>query len=96
MQTPIGFGYSNQTIGYILLSQAIVAALVQIQLIPYFINKMGPLKAYRIVLCVYPTLYLSTPFLPAVVAPVSLVLVTLELWCKVILSSVGYICSTML
>jgi len=95
-QTPNGFGYSNQTIGYILLSQAIVAVLTQIRLVPYFIDKMGPLKAYRVVLCIYPILYLSTPFLPAAAALVSLVLVVLELWCKVVLSSVGYICATML
>ncbi|KAK4208113.1 protein zinc induced facilitator-LIKE 1 [Rhypophila decipiens] len=96
LQTPNGFGYSNQTIGFILLSQAIVAALVQIRLVPYFIDRMGPLRAYRIVLTIYPILYLATPFLPALPSQLPLTLVVLELWSKVILASIGYICSTML
>lgn len=96
LQTPSGFGYNNQTIGFILLSQAIVAALAQIRLVPSFINRMGPLKAYRIVLAVYPVVYFSTPILPALPSPLPMMLVVLELWCKVILSSIGYICSTML
>ncbi|KAM7205997.1 protein zinc induced facilitator-LIKE 1 [Rhypophila sp. PSN 637] len=95
-RTPNGFGYSNQTIGFILLSQALVAALVQIRLVPYIIDRMGPLRAYRMVLSIYPILYLATPFLPALPSQLPLILVVIELWSKVILASVGYICSTML
>ncbi|KAM7215759.1 protein zinc induced facilitator-LIKE 1 [Rhypophila decipiens] len=82
LQTPNGFGYSNQTIGFILLSQAIVAALVQIRLVPYFIDRVGPLRAYRIVLSIYPILYLATPFLPAFPSQLPLIFVVLELWSK--------------
>ncbi|KAK4653297.1 hypothetical protein QC762_0082130 [Podospora pseudocomata] len=78
-----GFGYSGPTIGFILLFQAIIAAIAQI----------------RVVLCAYPIVYTFTPLLPGLSvtsSTLALVLVVLELWFKVVLSSIGYICSTIL
>jgi hypothetical protein len=95
-QTTGGFGYNSQRIGFILLSQAIIAIITQATLIPFFIQRVGSLNAYRIVLCLYPVMYLFTPFLPNLISPLSLAGVVLELWFKVILSSVGYICSAVL
>ncbi|KAK0666751.1 putative permease [Cercophora samala] len=94
-----GFGYSGPTIGFILLSQAIVAALAQIRFVSWFIDKMGPLRAYRLVLCAYPVVYMFTPLLPGLSVhseSLALMLVVLELWLKILLSSIGYICSTIL
>jgi hypothetical protein len=91
-----GFGYSSQKIGLILLSQAIVAVLVQARWVPYFISKYGALRSYQMILCICPTLYLFTPFLPLLTPPLALITVVLELWLKVILSSIAYICSAML
>ena len=45
-----GFGYSSQTIGIIVPSQAIVALVAQACLVPFVINKLGALKTYRTVL----------------------------------------------
>lgn len=91
-----GFNYSGKKIGFILLSQAIFGLCIQATVVPFFINRFGPLRAYRIVLVVYPLAYLFTPFLPNLLEPVALGAVTLDLWVKVALSSVGYICSAVL
>jgi len=92
-----GFGYGNYEIELILLSQAVVAIVTQATVVPLFINRMGPLRAYRVILCVYPTMYLFTPILPKLAPWMSLIFVLFDLWTKVILSSVGYnICSAML
>ncbi|KAI1110446.1 major facilitator superfamily domain-containing protein [Nemania sp. NC0429] len=91
-----GFNYSGQTIGFILLSQAIFGLCIQATAVPFFINRLGPLKAYRVVLGLYPLAYLFTPFLPNLVEPLALGTVALDLWLKVALSSVGYICSAVL
>ncbi|KEZ46400.1 hypothetical protein SAPIO_CDS0718 [Scedosporium apiospermum] len=55
-----GFGYGNYEIGLILLSQAVVAVVTQATVVPLFINRMGPLRAYRVILCVYPTIISNT------------------------------------
>lgn len=96
LQSSGGFGYSNYEIGLVLLSQAIVAVVTQATLVPLFINRMGPLWAYRAILCVYPAMYLFTPVLPKLAPWMSLTFVLFDLWIKVILSSIGYICSAML
>lgn len=93
---PGGFGFGNQKVGMILLSQAIIGIVTQVTLVPFFIDRMGSLKAYRIVLGIYPATYIFTPFLPNFVPPLSLVFVALDLWIKVVLSSIGYICSAIL
>lgn len=96
LSTPGGFGYSNQKVGVILLSQAVVAMIAQVTLVPFLINKLGSMTAYRILLGVYPAMYLFTPLLPKLPSSPSLVFLVLELWIKVILSSIGYICSAVL
>ena len=96
LQTPGGFGYSNQKVGVILLSQAVVALVTQATLVPFFIDKVGPLKAYRIVLGIYPAMYIFTPLLPKLPPGLSLAFVAFDLWIKVVLSSIGYMCSAIL
>ena len=91
-----GFGYSSKTIGFILLTQAIIGLITQATVVPIFIDKLGALVAYRIVLGIYPAVYIFTPFIPKLSPSLRLCLITLDLWSKVILSSVGYICSAIL
>lgn len=91
-----GFGYSSQKIGFILLSQAVVALAAQGLLVPRFIDRVGPLKAYRIVLGIYPFMYIFTPLLPNLNTWLSFLLVVLEAWVRVVLSSIGYICAAIL
>lgn len=95
-RTTGGFNYNEQKIGFILLSQAAVGLVFQATLIPLFLDNIGALKAYRIVLGIYPAMYIFTPILPTLTPALSLVSVLLDLWIKVILSSTAYICSSIL
>ncbi|KAL2131704.1 hypothetical protein VTI74DRAFT_4723 [Chaetomium olivicolor] len=91
-----GFGFDTRTIGIIFLTEAIFRAAIQPTFIPWLITRLGSLGAYRWVLGLYPATYLLTPFLPRLPSPVGAVALFLDLWVKIALSSVGYVCSSML
>lgn len=91
-----GFGLDSRAIGIILLTEAIFRVAIQPTLIPWFISKLGALKAFRVVLGLYPAMYLLTPFLPSLPTPLGLVALLPDLWIKVALSAVGYVCSAVL
>ncbi|KAH6620742.1 major facilitator superfamily domain-containing protein [Chaetomium sp. MPI-SDFR-AT-0129] len=91
-----GFGFDTRMIGIIFLTEAIFRVLIQPTAIPWFISKLGALRAFRWVLGLYPAMYIFTPFLPMLPSPFGVVLLLLDLWMKVALSSVGYICSAVL
>jgi hypothetical protein len=91
-----GFGLDTRLIGIIFLTEAVFRTAIQPAAIPWFISKHGPLGAFRWVLGVYPAMYLLTPFLPQISSPFHIALLLLDLWIKVALSSVGYICSAVL
>ncbi|KAK3898240.1 protein zinc induced facilitator-LIKE 1 [Staphylotrichum tortipilum] len=93
-----GFALTPGTISLILLTEGIFRAAIQPTLIPRFIaHQGGVLPAFRLVLAVYPLAYLFTPFLPALSpAGLGLGFMVLDLWAKVALSGVGYICSAVL
>ena len=91
-----GFGLTTQHIGYILLAQACVAIVAQLAIIPKVVDKFGALRTYRYVLCVFPFMYLFTPFLVKLSPPLSTIALVLDLCVKVVLSSTGYVCSAIL
>lgn len=95
LQTPGGFGYSKQTVGMILLSRAIVGLLAPATAVRLN-DRLGPLTAHRVTLAIFPATYIFTPLLPRLPPALALVFVSLDLWIKTILSSVGYICSAVL
>jgi hypothetical protein len=92
----VGFGFDTRIIGIIFFTEAVFRAAIQPTLIPWFMSKLGALRAFRWVLALYPAMYILTPFLPQVASPFQFVLLLLDLWMKVALSSVGYICSAVL
>lgn len=91
-----GFGFSSQKIGFILLTQAAVAIAAQLTLVPFIASKFGALRVYRLVFCIFPVTYLFTPFLAKVRPPFAMMVLLLDLWVKVALSSTGYVCSAIL
>jgi hypothetical protein len=91
-----GFGFDTRVISIIFLTEAIFRTAIQPTLIPWLISKLGPLGAFRCVLGLYPAMYLLTPFLPSLSSPWKFVALLPDLWIKVALSSVGYICSAIL
>jgi hypothetical protein len=92
----VGFGLDTRIIGIIFFTEAVFRAAIQPTVIPWFMSKLGALRAFRWVLALYPAMYILTPFLPQVASPFQFVLLLLDLWMKVALSSVGYICSAVL
>lgn len=95
-QTNSGFNLDTRTIGIIFLTEAIFRVAIQPTFIPWLIAKLGTLTAFRCVLGLYPAMYLATPFLPNLPTPLGIGVLLLDLWMKVALSSVGYICSAVL
>jgi hypothetical protein len=91
-----GFGFDQRVIGIVFLTEAIFRAAIQPTAIPWFISKLGELRAFRWVLGLYPAMYILTPFLPRIPSPLRFILLFLDLWIKVAFSSVGYICSAVL
>ncbi|KAK3941652.1 protein zinc induced facilitator-LIKE 1 [Diplogelasinospora grovesii] len=93
-----GFGFNTQKIGMIFLTEAIFRVTIQATLIPFVISRLGALRTFRWVLGLYPAMYLLTPFLPALpLRPWMQIAVLLpDLWTKVALSSIGYVCSSIL
>ena len=91
-----GFGFSTIEVGNVLLTQAIVAILAQMLVIPRLIEKFGPLRVHRCALCVFPILYCFTPFIVRLPRPLSILVLLIDLWVKVLLSSLGYVCSAIL
>ncbi|KAI1629989.1 major facilitator superfamily domain-containing protein [Exophiala viscosa] len=71
MQTPAilpfkfsgGFGLSTQAIGYMLAVQGVYAMFAQMWLFPLVVRRLGNLRAYRLVLTIWPFLYLAVPYL---------------------------------
>ena len=93
-----GFGLSTPTIAAIFFTEAIFRAVIQPTFIPWFVSRMGgALHAYRVVLGVYPALYILTPFLPGIRPRwAGMVLLVVELWGSVVVAAVGYVCSGIL
>jgi len=92
-----GFGLSTHHIGLIFLAEAVFRVAIQPTCIPFVINRLGALRAYRLVLSIYPAAYLFTPFLPRLLPRIlGLAVLVVDLWVKVALSSVGYVCSAVL
>ena len=92
----IGFGMASPSIANVLLTQAVVAILSQIFIVPRVIDRFEPLKTIRWALSVFPWLYCITPFTARLPYPLSIIAILLDLWTKGILVSLGYVASAIL
>ncbi|EFE37303.1 hypothetical protein TRV_08041 [Trichophyton verrucosum HKI 0517] len=91
-----GFGMSSPKISNVLLSQAVVAILAQIFIVPKLIACLGPLKVFRWAVFAFPCLYCLTPFASRFISPLSTILILVDLWVKAILVNLGYTASSIL
>jgi hypothetical protein len=91
------FGYVSQEIGAILLSQAVVALIAQVKIVPRLVDWAGPLKAFRVVFGVDPAAYLSFDSIDSVFGiTIPIIKVSFSLYATAVLSPVGYIYSVIL
>lgn len=91
-----GFGMGTSGVGNVLLSQAIVAIVAQFIAVPTIIARFGPLQTYHWTLSIFPCMYFLTPFVVKIHPPLSVLVLLLDLWIKVVLVALGYVCSTIL
>ncbi|OAL74765.1 hypothetical protein A7D00_0359 [Trichophyton violaceum] len=91
-----GFGMSSPMISNVLLSQAAVAILAQVFIVPKLIACLGPLKIFRWAVFAFPCLYCLTPFTSQLIHPLSTILILIDLWVKAILVNLGYTASSIL
>ena len=91
-----GFALSTVYIGYFLLTQATIATMAQILVVPRIIAWVGVLRLYRRILLAFPLLYALVPLtiaLPKYLAIFNLIVI-LAVW--VILIAIGYTCCSIL
>jgi len=91
-----GFGLSTQHIALVFLTETAFRVAVQFAVVSVVIDRVGALKSYRWVLGIYPATYLLTPFLPNLPSGWQMGVLLPDLWIKVAMSSVGYVCSAIL
>ena len=91
-----GFGMSTTSIGNILLAQAVIATIAQLAVVPIIIERFGALRTYRWTLFTFPWMYCLTPFALKLPIPFSVIALLLDLWIKVLLVALGYVCSAIL
>ncbi|KAF8846429.1 MFS general substrate transporter [Acephala macrosclerotiorum] len=91
-----GFGLASPSIANVLLTQAVVAIISQILIVPRVIDQFGALKTFRWALFVFPWLYCLTPFTTRFPYPLSIMALLLDLWTKGVLVSLGYVASAIL
>ncbi|KIW10539.1 hypothetical protein PV08_11503 [Exophiala spinifera] len=58
-----GFGLSTQEIGVILAVEGVYTMFAQTWVFPFVVRRLGNLRAYRLVMTVWPLLYLAVPYL---------------------------------
>jgi hypothetical protein len=91
-----GFSMTSPSISNILLTQAIVAIVSQILIVPRVIDRYGPLATFRWSMFAFPWLYCLTPFTARLFYPLSTIAILLDLWIKGVLASLGYVASAIL
>jgi hypothetical protein len=58
-----GFALSTKTIGFMMAVQGIYSMIAQLWLFPLIVRRIGTLAAFRLVMLVWPILYLAVPYL---------------------------------
>ncbi|KIX03126.1 uncharacterized protein Z518_06676 [Rhinocladiella mackenziei CBS 650.93] len=58
-----GFGMSTKAIGFMMAVQGLYATFAQVWLFPFVLRRVGTLRAFRLVITVWPFLYFAVPYL---------------------------------
>lgn len=58
-----GFGMSTKSIGFMLAVQGVYSMIAQLWFFPAIVKKLGTLTAFRMVMLVWPLLYLAVPYI---------------------------------
>ena len=58
-----GFALSTKTIGFMMAVQGVYSMIAQLWFFPFIIRRMGTLSTFRLVMVIWPILYMAVPYL---------------------------------
>ncbi len=58
-----GFALSTKTIGFMMAVQGIYSMIAQLWLFPFIVRRIGTLASFRLVMVIWPLLYVAVPYL---------------------------------
>lgn len=91
-----GLALTTKTIGFMLAAQGIYSMIAQLVLFPFVVRCFGTLNTYRFVLCIWPLLYLSVPYLVLLPPSFHLPAAYIALICKITLHVIAFPSNAML
>lgn len=91
-----GLGLSTKVIGFMMAVQGVYAMFAQLWLFPSVVRMLGTLKTYRIVMCVWPPLYLAVPYLTLLPSRAQIPAVYVSLITKITLHVIAFPSNSML
>jgi hypothetical protein len=78
-----GLGLPTKTIGFMLAVQGVYSMIAQLWFFPFIVRHLGTLRTFRIVLLVWPPLYLAVPYLVLLPAKLQIPATYIALICKI-------------
>ncbi|RMJ27082.1 MFS multidrug transporter [Aspergillus sp. HF37] len=78
-----GLGLPTKTIGFMLAVQGVYSMIAQLWFFPFIVRRLGTLRTFRIVLLVWPPLYLVVPYLILLPAKLQIPATYVALICKI-------------
>ncbi|KAI1926066.1 hypothetical protein LOZ12_000507 [Ophidiomyces ophidiicola] len=91
-----GMALSTKIIGLMMAVQGVYSMIAQLWLFPCIVRIFGTLRTYRLVMCVWPPLYLAVPYLVLLPSAVQIPFAYIALVCKITLHVIAFPSSAML
>lgn len=85
-----GLGLPTKTIGFMLAVQGVYSMIAQLWFFPFIVRNLGTLRTFRIVLLVWPPLYLAVPYLVLLPAKLQILAVYIALISKITLHVIAF------
>ncbi|KAI1937225.1 hypothetical protein LOZ66_004143 [Ophidiomyces ophidiicola] len=87
---------STKIIGLMMAVQGVYSMIAQLWLFPCIVRIFGTLRAYRLVMCVWPPLYLAVPYLVLLPSAAQIPFAYIALVCKITLHVIAFPSSAIL
>lgn len=85
-----GLALTTKAIGFMLAVQGVYSMIAQLWLFPCLVGRFGTLQTYRFALCVWPLIYLGTPYLILLPASLQIPSAYAALLCKITLHVIAF------
>ena len=91
-----GLGLNTQGTSNVLLAQATAAITFQLLAVPRIIEKLGPLRSYRLAISILICIYIVIPFSATLPSSIGIVAVIIDLWVYASVNGLATTCSAIL